>query len=236
MVAPEAIIDELKRVACELGRTPGRQAFEAQTSIRESDWLGIHWARWNDLVRAADLPENAMNGKYDEEKLLQQLYEVCQSLGHFPTNPELKLYSRGRPDFASKNTFANALGSKDQMISRMRDWIIANHPDDPFIAKFEVTKAPKPSDGKGQTNHGWVYLLRSGSYYKIGRSDDLERRVKQVSIALPQKVELEHAIETDDPAGIEAYWHKRFSDKRLNGEWFELEKVDVKAFKRRKFQ
>lgn len=236
MVAPEAIIDELKRVASELGRTPGRHTFEAHTGIRESDWLGIHWARWNDVVRAAGLSENAMNGKYDEERLLEQLYEVCQSLGHFPTTPELKIYCRGRPDFASKNTFANAFGSKDQMISRLRDWMVVNRPDDPLIAKFEVTKAHEPSEVEGQAKYGWVYLLRSGMHYKIGRSDELERRVKQISIALPEKVEMEHAIETDDPAGIEAYWHKRFADKRMNGEWFKLDKVDVKAFKRRKFQ
>jgi hypothetical protein len=236
MVAPEAIIDELERVASELGRTPGRHAFEAHTGIRESDWLGIHWARWNDVVRAAGLSENAMNGKYDEERLLEQLYEVCQSLGHFPTAPELKIYCRGRPDFASKNTFANAFGSKDQIISRLRDWMVVNRPDDPLIAKFEVAKAREPSEVEGQAKYGWVYLLRSGMHYKIGRSDELERRVKQISIALPEKVEMEHAIETDDPAGIEAYWHKRFADKRMNGEWFKLDKVDVKAFKRRKFQ
>jgi hypothetical protein len=82
---------------------------------------------------------------------------------------------------------------------------------------------------------GFVYLMKSGRFYKIGRSNAVGRRERELAIQLPEKSNTIHSIRTDDPVGIEGYWHKRFETKRKNGEWFQLDVQEFNAFKRRKF-
>lgn len=82
---------------------------------------------------------------------------------------------------------------------------------------------------------GFVYLIKSGRFHKIGKTNSVGRREYELALQLPEPATAVHSIRTDDPSGIEAYWHKRFDAKRKNGEWFELETADVAAFKRRRF-
>ena len=99
----------------------------------------------------------------------------------------------------------------------------------------EVRDAEQPAAKKANEELGYVYLMKAGRFYKIGRTNALGRRERELSIQLPERAEVAHSIKTDDPSGIEEYWHRRFHDRRKNGEWFELSAQDIAAFRRRKF-
>jgi hypothetical protein len=99
-----------------------------------------------------------------------------------------------------------------------------------------AARKPQQSD-EGESapaEAGYVYMIKHGSRreYKIGRTFNPLRREGELEILLPEKLQPVHYIKTDDPAGIEAYWHRRFANKRKEGEWFALTAEDVRAFKR----
>ncbi|MHB8691483.1 MAG: GIY-YIG nuclease family protein [Solirubrobacteraceae bacterium] len=131
------------------------------------------------------------------------------------------------------------LGSKAALATKLADYC-RGRPDLADVVELLGPQLNARSDAAGvdprdgQPN-GYVYLVRSGRYYKIGSIRDVGRRTYDLAIQLPEKVTRVHAIATDDSSGIERYWHTRFADCRKNGEWFELSKPDIAAFKRRKF-
>lgn len=236
----DKILSEIRRLTAERsGVPPGRILFERETSIRPSAWRGIYWARWTDAVVEAGFEPNAKQGKLDRSHLIEKLVASLRHYGRIPTAAELKMYRREVPDFPSHSTLLSHFGGKEGWLDALEKWAHQTNGNQDIIA-FLSERSANGLELAGRTStadrEGMVYLIRSGSHFKIGRSEQLERRVKEIRISLPEAMTLEHAIRTDDPAGIEAYWHRRFADRRANGEWFRLSKADVVAFKRRKFQ
>jgi hypothetical protein len=127
-----------------------------------------------------------------------------------------------------------------EFVAKLREYCIAQGFEDVarWCADYESGRGVEIDEdvvGDQETDDGFVYLVKSGKFHKIGRSNSAGRRAYEMKLQLPEKADLVHEIRTDDPAGIEAYWHKRFEARRKNGEWFALSAADIQAFKRRKF-
>jgi hypothetical protein len=235
----EHILEEIKRTAkANAGAPLGRLRFYTETGIKESDWRGVHWVRWNDAVREAGFAPNQKAVAYSDELLLLKLATISRELGHFPIWPELRLKSRVDHDFPSDTAFRR-FGSKPQMIAKVADYCRSHEGFEDVLTLCETliqSDSATADEPAGDTEEiGFVYLLKSGRYHKIGKSNACGRRERELAIQLPEKAALVHQIQTDDPTGIERYWHQRFDSLRKNGEWFELSASEVRAFKRRKF-
>lgn len=70
MVSRNEILDAIKQTAKSNGGLPlGKGVFLKQTGIKESDWSGIHWARWNDAVEEAGFQPNTVPDRIAESVL-----------------------------------------------------------------------------------------------------------------------------------------------------------------------
>ena len=234
------ILSEIKRTATANGGVPlGKRRFASETGIKESDWFGKFWTRWSEALREAGLTPNRLQGPYDRAGLLDKYAMFVQELGRLPTSGELRLKRHADSAFPSHNVFAGRLGNKAQLLAALHEHCQdrTEYADVVRLCDSHLPSSRKETDDTEPSNEqiGFVYLIKSGRFYKIGRSNAAGRRQYELAIQLPEKVILVHQIKTDDPAGIEAYWHNRFKERRKNGEWFELKAADVSAFKRRKF-
>jgi hypothetical protein len=235
------LVQEIKRLANEdSGTPPGQEKFHRETGVSPAQWRGVYWAKWSDALAEAGFKPNSFNVAYEQDFLLEQLATAARDLQKFPTTAELKLYARGKAGFPTKTTFESRFKKRRDMIralnnfcERHTDWSdvlnICRSFTEPERKTGDTEKPSKP------VIKGHVYLMRSGKYYKIGKSKHVGGREYQIGLKLPEEVKTLHSIVTDDPDGIEAYWHKRFEEKRAEGEWFALTSDDIKAFKLRKF-
>ena len=237
----EEILAEIRRLAKKNGNTPlGTERFRAETGIKSSDWQGKFWARWGDALVEAGFEPNQLQGPRSDEDLLAALASLTKELGRFPVANEIKLKARTEPGFPWHNTFAK-FGNKQALANRLSEFCKTRGQEDVVsICESIISKHNQASSTEEEnidfvtSTIGYVYLLKHGSRreYKIGRTNNPLRREGEMGIQLPEKLEPVHYIKTDDPSGIESYWHTRFASKRKEGEWFSLSADDVRAFKR----
>lgn len=74
---------------------------------------------------------------------------------------------------------------------------------------------------------GYIYLVSGGGHIKIGKSRDLPARLRSFGLQLPFPVKLIQSYAVQDYSGTEYRLHTMFADKRVNGEWFDLDADDI---------
>lgn len=233
----DEILAEIRRTAKENGGKPlGAARFEQVTGITTYDWLR-HWPRFGDAQREAGFEPNKLNAAFSDEYLLKKAVDLTRELGKFPTYREMRTKRFNDPHFPDAKVF-DRFGTRAQILARVaafaRDDEKSNdvfHLLEPLLARAQVQQTEEQASDA--TKYGFVYLVKGHpGEYKVGRTNLVDRRLSELGAVASVRQELVHEIKTDDPAGVEAYWHSRFAHKRMRGEWFKLNAADVKAFKR----
>lgn len=233
------ILREIQRAAKANGGVPfGEARFATETGITRRDWYGTYWARWGDAVREAGFEPNSFTAATASDVILEQYARYAADLGRLPTDAELRMKRKADAKFPSWTTIAK-LGLKADLVRRLQVFCRSRPTLEAVVGLCEqyLAGSQATTDDNGpaeETAFGFVYLLKHGNRreYKIGRTNNPLRREGELGIHLPEKCQPVHYIQTDDPEGVEAYWHRRFASKRKEGEWFTLAPQDVRAFKR----
>jgi hypothetical protein len=252
------IIAEIRRLAAEFGgKAPGSRQFYSLTQTRESTWKGKHWNTWNnwgDALEEAGFTRAEPKVKFDSEHVLKQLALLTKKCQKFPVMLDMRREKRVNPDFPNDKAISSSFGSREQALTALVEFCASN---EQFVGLVPILRessvktgfqALKSSDGDlsspttrdDQKISGYVYLFKSEKKYKIGSSRAPYRRIGELINQSAFGGKPIHMIATDDPEGIERYWHKRFESARIigvnksSGEWFLLSPSDVAAFKSRK--
>ncbi|MFA6446849.1 MAG: GIY-YIG nuclease family protein [Patescibacteria group bacterium] len=237
-ITKQDILDAIRKTAEKNGGSPlGAARFESESGFKPYDWEKF-WTKFGDAQREAGFVPNQFSFAYADELLIQKLIDLIRKLNRFPGRRDLTVAKNSNAAFPSESAFRRFGNTKKEQAKKVYTYIKdKNGYEDivnicTLIIKETLGQKNLEKNGNKSGEIGEVYLFKSGRYYKIGKTNDTVRRGAELRIQLPEKMDLIHSIKTDDPSGIEAYWHKRFEAKRMQGEWFDLNSADIKAFKR----
>jgi hypothetical protein len=78
----------------------------------------------------------------------------------------------------------------------------------------------------------YVYLIHDarGSRYKVGLTGKLRKRLKTLATAVGGELRLVWVIASNDGRLVEDAWKRKWADRCLGGEWYDLTPEDVAEF------
>ena len=78
----------------------------------------------------------------------------------------------------------------------------------------------------------YLYILSDGVYYKVGISNDYNKRFGNIQSGNAKKVVPLWIIECEDAGYLERCIHRAFFDKKVRGEWYEFNYDTLKYLRR----
>lgn len=84
-----------------------------------------------------------------------------------------------------------------------------------------------------ENNYGYVYFIyeeNEFNFFKIGFTCDLDARLRQLQCGNRRILNIYKYIECDDPYKLEQSLHKKYNNRRIYNEWFEITKDEIDKY------
>lgn len=229
--------DIIKRIRQEASKRGGRVSYRVfldETGIKDK-WLRGQqwWAGWNALLLEAGLETRLFRKPSTPlDAVVEVVASLVVQLGRWPTDDDFRRARSRDKSFPSLKVVSRFRSS-----GALAEGIIdLAEREDRFAAALPIAKARATEESTVSATpkvKGYVYMIRSGRRFKIGKETTAGARQAAAGTWL-ENPEVVHRITTEDPDGVERYWHARFKQqgKHVKGELFALSAYDVAVFKR----
>lgn len=78
-----------------------------------------------------------------------------------------------------------------------------------------------------RSDRGILYVIQSGENYKIGITDNFEKRLRDLQSSNPHTIQARLIMRVSNAGRLERALHHLFRARRIRGEWFKLDAPDL---------
>src|SRR3989442_14668099 len=181
-LSKESIVTAYNDIVAERGgKIIGEAVFTRETGISTYYWHGAYWRSWSAFQADAGPPPNQPTQRISDETLLQCFAQLALERSDIPIEADLVLKRQEDPSFPDKSCFRR-WGNRNALLAKVADYCTGKG-EFARVLQFLKQGASNSLDRRLDSLEikGFVYLLRSGKYYKIGRSNAVGRRLRELA-------------------------------------------------------
>ncbi len=241
MLPEQFVMDTYRKQVNVHGKLLSQADFMRQTRISAYHWEGGYWRSWSEFQAALGFTPNKRKTKTPDGVLLRRYAELALELKRLPRYTDMKVRRRQDPSFPCDATYY-LFGGHARFMLKLEAFCEGKPEFAPVAAMLDERRSQYIARQRNGTRgvRGFVYLCRAGEpqlrTYRLGHERGGYKRVRRLAQRMRVLPDTIHVIDTDDPQGIESYWHARFRPYRMGENVYHLDWNDVLAFRLRRFQ
>lgn len=185
----------------------------------------------NDELIIREISESNRNGAYIRTSFINSYYlhyeesrgEVVAIRcfdGSIMPKSDLRTVIDGLTNFIENEYTDDDIANWNDQIRKSQNRLLYKPPSD---------RKERDSLSKSNIERGYVYFIKEefSETIKIGKTKDISDRSRIFSVKLPFRWDFIKVIESEDYSLTEVLFHRKFADKRIHGEWFDLDEKDI---------